>query len=166
MGVSSSKRLGQADLVSRLASERQASRRQVAAALPRRRHRGPARRLRPGRRRTYDDDKAAAVIKRALQQKPDAGTHWSTRTRGERKASARARSSSWFGPAMRNLTSRTAPTASAVGGRRGCVRTWRTIVGKVFEVAGRCPQAGPGPVTNAAHRSISTRRCSNRSLRA
>ncbi len=35
--------------------------------------------LRPGRPRTYDDGKVAAVINRALQQRPDAATHWSTR---------------------------------------------------------------------------------------
>ena len=38
--------------------------------------------LRPGRPRTYDDDKVAAVINRALQEKPDPATHWSTRTLG------------------------------------------------------------------------------------
>ena len=38
--------------------------------------------LRPGRPRTYDDDKVAAVINRALQETPDAATHWSTRTLG------------------------------------------------------------------------------------
>ena len=36
--------------------------------------------LRPGRPRTYDDDKVAAVISRALRETPDAATHWSTRT--------------------------------------------------------------------------------------
>ena len=34
--------------------------------------------LRPGRPRTYDDDKVAAVISRALRETPDAATHWST----------------------------------------------------------------------------------------
>ena len=38
-------------------------------------------RLRPGRPRTYDDDKVAEVINRALQTKPpDGSTHWSTRS--------------------------------------------------------------------------------------
>ena len=37
--------------------------------------------LRPGRPRTYEDDKVAEVINRALQTKPtDGSTHWSART--------------------------------------------------------------------------------------
>jgi putative transposase len=37
--------------------------------------------LRPGRPRTYEDDKVAEVINRALQSKPtDGSTHWSARS--------------------------------------------------------------------------------------
>jgi putative transposase len=37
--------------------------------------------LRPGRPRTYEDDKVAEVINRALQTKPtDGSTHWSARS--------------------------------------------------------------------------------------
>ena len=37
--------------------------------------------LRPGRPRTYEDDKVAEVINRALQTRPpDGSTHWSART--------------------------------------------------------------------------------------
>ena len=38
--------------------------------------------LRPGRPRTYDDDRVASVISRALQQTSDSATHWSTRALG------------------------------------------------------------------------------------
>jgi putative transposase len=46
--------------------------------------------LRPGRPRTYEDDKVAAVINRALQTRPpDGSTHWSARTlAAARKVSA------------------------------------------------------------------------------
>ena len=39
--------------------------------------------MRPGRPRTYDDDKVASVINRALQEKPDTATHWTTRALGQ-----------------------------------------------------------------------------------
>ena len=39
--------------------------------------------LRPGRPRTYEDDKVAEVINRALQTTPtDGSTHWSARSLG------------------------------------------------------------------------------------
>ena len=36
--------------------------------------------LRPGRPRTYDDERIAGLINRALQERPKGSTHWSTRT--------------------------------------------------------------------------------------
>ena len=36
--------------------------------------------LRPGRPRTYDDERVAGLINRALQERPKGATHWSTRT--------------------------------------------------------------------------------------
>lgn len=36
--------------------------------------------LRPGRPRTYDDERIAGLINRALQERPKGATHWSTRT--------------------------------------------------------------------------------------
>ena len=52
--------------------------------------------LRPGRPRTYDDDKVAAVINRALQQTPDAATHWSTRTLGRAEGIGKSTVQRWF----------------------------------------------------------------------
>ena len=53
--------------------------------------------FRPGRPRTYDDEKVAAVmISRALQETPDAATHWSTRAWGELRALPRARYKRWL----------------------------------------------------------------------
>ena len=56
--------------------------------------------LRPGRPRTYDDDRVAAVISRALQESPDAATHWSTRTLGRAEGLSKSLSKStvqrWF----------------------------------------------------------------------
>ena len=49
--------------------------------------------LRPGRPRTYDDEKVAAVINRALQQKPDEATHWSVRLMASEEGCRRARCS-------------------------------------------------------------------------
>ena len=54
------------------------------------------RELRPGRPRTYDDDKVAAVISRALQEKPDAATHWSTRTLGRAEGIAKSTVQRWL----------------------------------------------------------------------
>ncbi len=39
--------------------------------------------LRPGRPRSYDDDKVAGLLNRALQEKPQGSTHWSARTLGK-----------------------------------------------------------------------------------
>ena len=52
--------------------------------------------LRPGRPRTYDDDKVAAVISRALQETPDAATHWSTRTLGRAVGISKSTVQRWF----------------------------------------------------------------------
>ena len=52
--------------------------------------------LRPGRPRTYDDDKVAAVISRALQESPDAATHWSTRTLGRAEGLSKSTVQRWF----------------------------------------------------------------------
>ena len=52
--------------------------------------------LRPGRPRTYDDDKVAAVINRALQELPDATTHWSTRTLGRAEGLSKSTVHRWF----------------------------------------------------------------------
>ena len=52
--------------------------------------------LRPGRPRTYDDDKVAAVISRALQETPDAATHWSTRTLGHAEGISKSTVQRWF----------------------------------------------------------------------
>ena len=52
--------------------------------------------LRPGRPRTYDDDKVAAVISRALQQTPEAATHWSTRTLGRIEGISKSTVQRWF----------------------------------------------------------------------
>ena len=52
--------------------------------------------LRPGRPRTYDDDRVASVISRALQQTPDSATHWSTRA-GRAEGISKSTVQRWFG---------------------------------------------------------------------
>ena len=49
-----------------------------------------------GLHRTYDDDKVAAVISRALQETPDAATHWSTRTLGRAVGISKSTVQRWF----------------------------------------------------------------------
>ena len=39
--------------------------------------------LRPGRPRTVDDERLAALIRKTLERKPEGGTHWSCRTMAE-----------------------------------------------------------------------------------
>ena len=39
--------------------------------------------LRPGRSRTYNDERVAGLINRALHECPQGATHWSTRTLGQ-----------------------------------------------------------------------------------
>ena len=52
--------------------------------------------LRPGRPRTYDDERVAQVINRALQDKPDNATHWSTRRMGEAEGISHSTVQRWF----------------------------------------------------------------------
>ena len=52
--------------------------------------------IRPGRPRTYDDDKVASVINRALQETPDASTHWSTRTLGQAEGLSKSTVQRWL----------------------------------------------------------------------
>ena len=52
--------------------------------------------LRPGRPRTYGDDKVAALINRALQDKPKGATHWSARTLGQAEGVSRSTVQRWL----------------------------------------------------------------------
>ena len=52
--------------------------------------------IRPGRPRTYDDDKVASVINRALQEKPETATHWSTRTLGQAEGLSKSTVQRWL----------------------------------------------------------------------
>ena len=52
--------------------------------------------LRPGRPRTYDDEKVAAVINRALQEKPDEATHWSVRLMSTAEGVSKSTVQRWF----------------------------------------------------------------------
>ena len=52
--------------------------------------------LRPGRPRTHDDEKVAAVISRALQNPPDDATHWSTRTLARAEGVGKSTVHRWF----------------------------------------------------------------------
>ena len=52
--------------------------------------------LRPGRPRTYDDEKVAKVINHVLQNKPDKATHWSLRLMGEAEGVSKSTVQRWF----------------------------------------------------------------------
>ena len=52
--------------------------------------------IRSGRPRTYDDDKVASVINRALQETPDTGTHWSTRVLGQAAGLSKSTVQRWL----------------------------------------------------------------------
>ena len=52
--------------------------------------------LRPGRPRTYDDERVAGLINRALQQRPQGSTHWSTRTLGQAEGLSQSTVSRWL----------------------------------------------------------------------
>ena len=52
--------------------------------------------LRPGRPRTYDDERVARVINRALQDKPPNATHWSTHSMGAAEGISASTVSRWF----------------------------------------------------------------------
>ncbi len=52
--------------------------------------------LRPGRPQTYDDERVAQVINRALRDKPTTATHWSTRTLGKAEGISHTTVQRWF----------------------------------------------------------------------
>ena len=52
--------------------------------------------LRPGRPRTYDDDKVAELINRALQRKPDHANAWSVRLMAEAEGVSKSTVQRWF----------------------------------------------------------------------
>ena len=52
--------------------------------------------LRPGRPRTYDDEKVAAVISRALQERPDEATQWSVRLMSAAEGVSKSTVQRWF----------------------------------------------------------------------
>ena len=52
--------------------------------------------FRPGRPRTYGDDKVVALIKRALQDKPEGATHCSARTLGQAEGLSRSTVQRWL----------------------------------------------------------------------
>ena len=52
--------------------------------------------LRPGRPRTYDDEKVAVLINRALQQKPDHAGAWSVRLMAEAEGVSKSTVQRWF----------------------------------------------------------------------
>ena len=52
--------------------------------------------LRPGRPRTYDDEKVATVIKHALEKKPEKATHWSLRLMGDAEGISKTTVHRWF----------------------------------------------------------------------
>ena len=47
--------------------------------------------LRPGRPRSYNDERVAALMRKVLRTRPPNATHWSVRTRPRRAAFPRAR---------------------------------------------------------------------------
>ena len=52
--------------------------------------------LRPGRPRTYDDEKVAQVINRALQEKPENAENWSVRLMGDAESVSKTTVQRWF----------------------------------------------------------------------
>ena len=68
-----------------------ANRRQVATALPRRRHRGPHDELRPGRPRTYDDDQVSTAHCRRNPTPPRTGARVRSATGISKHGAALAR---------------------------------------------------------------------------
>ena len=52
--------------------------------------------LRPGRPRTYDDERVATVINDALQTKPSARTHWSVRAMASHSGVSKSTVQRWF----------------------------------------------------------------------
>ncbi len=52
--------------------------------------------LRPGRPRTYNDERVAGLINCALQDRPQGSTHWSTRTLGQAEGLSQSTVSRWL----------------------------------------------------------------------
>ena len=52
--------------------------------------------LRPGRPRTYDDEKVASLVNHALQEEPDNATHWSVRSMAEAQGVSKSTVQRWF----------------------------------------------------------------------
>ena len=52
--------------------------------------------LRPGRPRTYDDDKVAELINRALQEKPGNASAWSVRLMAQAQGVSKSTVQRWF----------------------------------------------------------------------
>ena len=52
--------------------------------------------LRPGRPRTYDDEKVAELINRALQDKPDNASAWSVRLMAKAQGVSKSTVQRWF----------------------------------------------------------------------
>ena len=50
----------------------------------------------PGRPRTYDDEKVAALINRALHEKPEEATHWSVRLMASAEGVSKSTGQRWF----------------------------------------------------------------------
>ena len=51
---------------------------------------------RPGRPRSYDDERVAGLIHRALKDKPEGGTHWSTRNLAKAEGLSQSTVSRWL----------------------------------------------------------------------
>ena len=52
--------------------------------------------LRPGRPRTYSDEKVATLINHALQEEPDNATHWSVRSMADAQGVSKSTVQRWF----------------------------------------------------------------------
>ena len=52
--------------------------------------------LRPGRPRTFNDERVAGLINRVLQERPQGATHWSTRTLGQAEGVSQSTVSRWL----------------------------------------------------------------------
>ena len=62
--------------------------------------------LRPGRPRTYDDEKVAALINRALHEKPEEATHWSVCLMASEEGVSKSTVRRWFSMFGSNRTFR------------------------------------------------------------
>ena len=52
--------------------------------------------FRPGRPRTYDDERVVGLINRALHERPRGSTHWRTRTLGQAEGISQSTVSRWL----------------------------------------------------------------------